>query len=734
MAPGTRFRDHPLGPLLVSVPPGNFLMGGERSEEQPVRKVVFSHPFAIGMFPITFNDWDICVRDGGTTYSPSDRPLYPDYGGASWGRGARPVINVCWNDAQTYIAWLSKITGFEYRLPSEAEWEYSARAGTTGPYTYGQDLKNSGLANCKDCGSAWGGKETSEVGSFPPNAYGLYDVHGNVWEWVQDSMNVFATGGYNGAPINGESWEESAQAFRMMRGGSWENTAEIVTVSRRKWSTAGYRYDGGTIGFRVARHFTSKEMGIPFTSLARPISRQDLADDHEVLNEVQGGILSDHGRDFGALVTGRFRSAAKGRAFLKAVGQFVTTQARQREHARDFRLRGLTDHSFKTIHLTSAGYVFLGFDIAGFQQAFRDGMAKRRAQLNDPDRASFEEPYQTDFHFCLLFACDHKLSLAGAMDEILTLFTHYDLELVHTESMHRKRNENGIPVEHFGFADGISNPTFLPKDPADSKPSTDQWDPVAPISLTLVRDPLVAGANAFGSYLVLRKITQHRDKFDSAVQSIAESLDGFSTETMASRTERVAATIIGRFRDGTPLIQSERPIGAAVDANNFDFNGDMDGSRCPYFSHIRKTNPRGQHAGSEDRDHRISRRGMLFGEIESGSPGNTGKKQKYGIMFLCYQASIEDQFEFIQNTWANDATFLFGRLPGPDPLVGTIRLPVEGDPYPPYPALDWDGYRWPAAWGDLSQTSTQRLPALTSLLGGEYMFTPSVIWLQSLKE
>jgi Dyp-type peroxidase family len=727
VTPGTLFRDHPLGPLLVCVPSGSFFMGSEASDESPVRKVTFAHSFAIGVFPITFNDWDIFFRDGGTTYLPSDRPLYPDYGGASWGRGTRPVINVCWNDAQQYVNWLSTISGLEYRLPTEAEWEYAARAGTTGPFTYGRDLKNSGLANCKDCGSAWDGRETSEVGSFPPNAFGLHDVHGNVWEWVQDSMNEFEREGYNGGPIDGGAWEASAQAFRMMRGGSWKNPANVTTVSKRKWSTAGYRYNGGTIGFRVARHLSSKEMGIPFTSLTRPVSRQDLAQDRKALGQMQGGILSDHGRDFGALLLGRFGSAPKGRTYLKTLGQFVTTQTLQNEQARDFRVRGLADHSFMTVHLTSAGYTFLGFDISGFEDAFRDGMAKRRSALNDPDRASFETPYQADFHFCLLLASDNKASLESEIEEAIKLFANYSIDLVHSEQVYRKRNEDGAPIEHFGFVDGISNPIFLPKEQSEPKLSTNLWNSIAPISLAMVQDPLVTTGDAFGSYLVLRKIAQHREQFDEAVKTIAEVLSDHSSEEETVLTERAAAAIIGRFRDGTPLVLTNRPIGITTEDNNFDFNGDMDGSKCPYFSHIRKTNPRGQHGGMADRDHRICRRGMLFGKADSSTV-----EKHYGIMFLCYQASIQDQFEFIQNTWANDATFLFGRLPGPDPLIGTIRLPVEGEPYPPYPALDWDGYRWPLAWGDATNTFTQRIPPLTTLLGGEYMFTPSVAWLRSI--
>ena len=157
--------------------------GARRTDySKPVHPVTFAQPFSLGATEVTFREWDACVADGGCDYRPADQ---------GWGREMRPVINVSWQDAQTYVAWLSRRTGKTCRLPSEAEWEYAARAGTTTEYALpapdgSDDIKGKALANCADCGSQWDWKQTAPVGQFPANAWGLHDMHGNVLEWVED--------------------------------------------------------------------------------------------------------------------------------------------------------------------------------------------------------------------------------------------------------------------------------------------------------------------------------------------------------------------------------------------------------------------------------------------------------------------------------------------------------------------------------------------------------------------
>ncbi|WP_084226821.1 SUMF1/EgtB/PvdO family nonheme iron enzyme [Nitrosospira sp. NpAV] len=180
------------------------------------------YKFAIGKFTVTFDEWDACVADGGCGgYQP------PDNG---WGRGKRPVINVSWNDAQTYIQWLSDKSGKAYRLPSAEEWEIAARAGTTTEYYWGDDVGRN-HANCDGCGSEWDNRRTAPVGSFKPNAFGLYDMMGNVWQWT------------------GTCWQGNC-AKRLFYGGSWNHRPQDMRATTRNWfdTTKRMRY----LGFRLA--------------------------------------------------------------------------------------------------------------------------------------------------------------------------------------------------------------------------------------------------------------------------------------------------------------------------------------------------------------------------------------------------------------------------------------------------------------------------------------------------
>jgi formylglycine-generating enzyme required for sulfatase activity len=240
--PGGTIRDCPQCPELVVVPPGKFTMGdsspGVFGDEKPAHQVAIAKPFALGKFEVTFDEWDACVADGGCTFKPSDH---------GWGRGKRPVIGISWEEIQPYLTWLSKKTGKTYRLPTEAEWEYAARAGTTTPYAWGAEI-GQGMANCAKCGSEWDNKETAPVGSFKPNAFGLYDMEGNVTEWVGGCY----TYGYENAPKDGSAFQPRAECNeRTVRGGSWHDDPPSLRVSARQWY---YPLNGFTfMGLRVAR-------------------------------------------------------------------------------------------------------------------------------------------------------------------------------------------------------------------------------------------------------------------------------------------------------------------------------------------------------------------------------------------------------------------------------------------------------------------------------------------------
>jgi formylglycine-generating enzyme required for sulfatase activity len=243
--PGTVFRDKlkdgSKGPEMVVIPAGTFKMGATMGGlgEEPVHTVRIEQTFAIGRYPITFDEYDQFA-------SATSRSL-PDDG--SWGRGRQPAINVSWDDAVEYAKWLSGQTRKRYRLPTEAEWEYAARGGTETDYWWGNEMK-SGMANCDDGDGRWGGKQTSPVGSFQPNPFGLYDTAGNVWEWVEDCWHQ----DYEGAPPEGSAWLEANGGNcgqRVMRGGSWGYEPGSLRTSCRDWMYADDWID--YVGFRLAQ-------------------------------------------------------------------------------------------------------------------------------------------------------------------------------------------------------------------------------------------------------------------------------------------------------------------------------------------------------------------------------------------------------------------------------------------------------------------------------------------------
>ena len=194
---GDTFKDCDSCPEMVVVPPGSFRMGdlhrGGYFSEKLIHAVRIDHAFAVGKFEVTFDEWAACVSDGGCNgYRPDD---------LGWGRSDRPVFHISWQDAKTYVKWLSRKTGKKYRLLSEAEWEYAARATSQTMFPWGNSI-GSGYANCDGCGSVWDDDLTAPVGSFAPNAFGLHDMHGNVYEWVEDCWHS----DYEGAPSDGSAW------------------------------------------------------------------------------------------------------------------------------------------------------------------------------------------------------------------------------------------------------------------------------------------------------------------------------------------------------------------------------------------------------------------------------------------------------------------------------------------------------------------------------------------------
>jgi formylglycine-generating enzyme required for sulfatase activity len=233
-----RYRIRRYCPDMVVVGPGRFMMGEEDKQQHEVTIV---GPFAVSRFAVTFDQWDACVAGGGCNkYWPED---------AGWGRGTRPVIYVGWQDAQNYVGWLNRMAGTQfYRLLSEAEFEYAARAGSATKYPWGDDIGENN-ASCNGCESEWDGKQSAPGGSFAANAFGLFDMQGNVWQWVEDCWHE----NYEGAPKSGAAWQTACTdgRRRVVRGGSVFDNPEDLRSANREQLAIDIRY--AHLSFRVGR-------------------------------------------------------------------------------------------------------------------------------------------------------------------------------------------------------------------------------------------------------------------------------------------------------------------------------------------------------------------------------------------------------------------------------------------------------------------------------------------------
>lgn len=249
LLPRVFFTDCAECPEMVAIPAGEFTMGSPTSElyrgAEMQHRVTIPLPFALSIHEITFQEWDACVADGGCGgYKPDDQ---------DWGRGNRPVINVGWNDAKAYVEWLSRKTGRQYRLPSESEWEYAARAGTATPFWFGSIITTDqanfdGSSDTSLSPKGANREKTLTVGSFPANAFGLSDMHGNVWEWVEDCWHDEYTAD---APIDGSPWTDASCGGHVLRGGSWEDySGDARSAARVAGATEDQFYSDG---FRIAR-------------------------------------------------------------------------------------------------------------------------------------------------------------------------------------------------------------------------------------------------------------------------------------------------------------------------------------------------------------------------------------------------------------------------------------------------------------------------------------------------
>ncbi len=242
-AVGESFKDCDNCPEMIVIPKGSFMMGDIQGagdpDEQFIHKVTFKHNFAVGKYEVTWNEWEACVADQAC-------PAVPYTANSVWGKGRRPVIHVYHREAFAYVKWLNKKTGENYRLISEAEFEYVARAGTQTKFHWGNEIGKD-HANCTDCLSRWK-RGSDPVGTYASNQFGVFDMLGNLWEVVEDCYHPT----YEGAPTDGSARTDGECKSRVIRGGGWHDDAWNMRSANRRQSDRSDTNALNGLGFRVA--------------------------------------------------------------------------------------------------------------------------------------------------------------------------------------------------------------------------------------------------------------------------------------------------------------------------------------------------------------------------------------------------------------------------------------------------------------------------------------------------
>jgi Dyp-type peroxidase family len=487
-----------------------------------------------------------------------------------------------------------------------------------------------------------------------------------------------------------------------------------------------------------------------------------------LLKDLQGNILRGHGRDSSVHLFLQFKPGQV-QQLKKWIGQFadkITSAQKQAEEAKSYRDKKIAGDPFVNFFLTRKGYEYLGFkpfQIPG-DESFRFGMKndKIRNLLGDPVVEKWDPGLQEEIHALLLIADDNVVSLLQTVNKI-TRDLYRLVQVVHREDGFILKNEQGEHIEHFGFIDGISQPLFLTRDIERAKSKTfhqkweeSKWDSRAPLSLVLVKDPNGDCEDSYGSYLVCRKLEQDVKAFIDTEEYLADLAKDKSGLQLNGDVELGAALMMGRFRDGTPLTmkgselrRTELPDDTkAGEFDDFNYDNDTQGLKCPFHTHVRKTNPRGdtgrvdssgdthEEALEKERNHRIARRAVSYGVDYQSLPdgkkwGQKGFKAPVtdsGLFFLCFQADIANQFNFMQSAWANANNFVQVNV-GVDPIIGQTQ-PGDGQ------ADKATGNRtqeYPIAWGSEKKQIIKDFNLWVHFKGGEYFFAPSISSLKKLK-
>jgi Dyp-type peroxidase family len=456
---------------------------------------------------------------------------------------------------------------------------------------------------------------------------------------------------------------------------------------------------------------------------------RNLQDDpQKPLESLQGNILIGHGRDRSVHLFLKFndgmRDTVKGWIKALALADRITSTQRQLAEIEQYRRDKTPGGLFMSFLLSAKGYEYLypaeNGELRFDDEAFLCGMHAAQHRLNDPPKEDWEEGYRADIHAMVLLADDDEDRLWRQKDALCAdIRTHSRVCTVEYGRVmwNRQNYPYEYPVEHFGYVDSRSQPLFFQSDierEGLERDGTDVWNPGAGPDLVLVQDPYGRSGCDSGSYLVFRKLEQYVRAFKEYEQHFAQVL-GLTGEDI----KRAQALVMGRFEDGTPVVLKNAPGQSGPVPNNFIYKNDPDGGKCPLQAHIRKVNPRQEGAP------RIVRRGITYGTRDKEPQDNPSLEELplagVGLLFMCYQRNIAQQFEVLQCLYANDPRFPGEQEPGIDPIIGQPGGNGVGQ------------LKWPARWNDpRAQHKPFDFHSFVTLKGGEYFFAPSIHSLKSL--
>jgi Dyp-type peroxidase family len=463
-------------------------------------------------------------------------------------------------------------------------------------------------------------------------------------------------------------------------------------------------------------------------------------DDAKMLDALQPNILKAHTREFLSILFLCFENAESGKALLRDLADpanaLMKSAKAHLQEVEAFKTSETKGTPYVGVGITAKGYAALGIpaDQQPADPSFGGGM--KAAQLGDPPISDWEEVFQRDIHAAILVGDQLVGPRDAALAAVNTLITaQQGVKVVGVQKGNGLHNANGEGIEHFGYVDGRSQPLFLKED-VDAemlgKDGAKNWDPAFGPGRAIVPDPAAPDPSVhFDSYFVFRKLEQNVQLFKKEQEALADRLG-----LVGDDRERAGAMIVGRFEDGTPLTLQFADGAHNPVPNDFNYDSDGEGGKCPFFGHIRKLNPRGS-GGFEPQDkerlHLMARRGQTYGVRTDGpNDGRTDNKPTgdVGLLFMAFNAELDQQFEFTQRSWANNPGF--PKVPASRATPGLDLVMGQGAR---------SGIDCPLVWGADFNTPTGVSPEheettaiaqAVTMKGGEYFFMPSLPFLRGL--